>query len=72
MSIGTIIQIIIDIVAIAFLLYGFINEERIVKMESNLRRIVLGNYRRLKRRYRTRKNICQKTIKGRNKNEKFE
>lgn len=68
MSISTIIQIIIDVAAIVFLLYGFINEECVVKMESDLRRIILGNYRRLKRMYKARKNICQKrTIKGRDK-----
>ncbi len=68
MSISMIIQIVIDIAVITFLLYGFINEECVVKMESDLRRIILGNYRRLKRTYKARKNIRQKrTIKGRDK-----
>ncbi len=46
MTTASIISILADFLAIALLLYGFINEEKVIDFEMNLRRIILGNIRR--------------------------
>ncbi|MBQ8766090.1 MAG: hypothetical protein IJZ16_04740 [Clostridia bacterium] len=36
--------------AIAILIvYGFMNEDKVIRFEQNIKRIIVGNYRRLKR-----------------------
>lgn len=46
MTTASMISILVDFLAVAFLIYGFINEEKVIEFEMNLRRIVLGNIRR--------------------------
>lgn len=40
-----IIRTIFEIAAVALLIYGFINEERVIDFEMEVRRIVVGNIR---------------------------
>lgn len=46
MTTASIISILVDFLAVALLLYGFINEEKVIDFEMNVKRIVLGNIRR--------------------------
>ena len=49
MSTGHIIQTGIEIAFVLLLIYGFMNEEAIIRFEQNIKRIVVGHYRRWKR-----------------------
>jgi hypothetical protein len=49
MSTGHIIQTGIELAFALLLIYGFMNEEAIIKFEQNIKRIVVGHYRRWKR-----------------------
>ena len=51
----SILEILVDITAILLLLIGFVNEERFIKVEENIRRIIVGNYRRVKRQWAAKK-----------------
>lgn len=46
MTTASIISILVDFLAVALLLYGFINEEKVIDFEMNVKRIVIGNIRR--------------------------
>lgn len=46
MTTASIISILVDFLAVALLLYGFINEEKVIDFEMAVRRIVIGNIRR--------------------------
>lgn len=46
MTTASIISILVDFLAVALLLYGFINEEKVIDFEMTVRRIVIGNIRR--------------------------
>lgn len=43
------VQTTLEIIIVLLLLYGFINEEAVIKFEQNVKRIVVGHYRRWKR-----------------------
>lgn len=47
MTTASIISILVDFLAVALLLYGFINEEKVIDFEVALRRIIIGNIRRV-------------------------
>lgn len=49
MSNEHILQTGIEVAMSLLLIYGFMNEEAIIKVEQNIRRIVVGHYRRWKR-----------------------
>lgn len=55
MSVALIIQTVIELAAIIFLMIGVVKEDVLIKFEENVRRIVVGNYRRLKRQRRAKK-----------------
>lgn len=69
MTTASIVSILVDFLAVAFLIYGFINEEKVIEFEMNLRRIVLGNIRRAVRMRNRKKaavnasHICQASPK---------
>ncbi len=46
MTTASIISILVDFLAVALLIYGFINEEKVIDFEMTVRRIVIGNIRR--------------------------
>lgn len=46
MTTASMISILVDFLAVALLIYGFINEEKVIEFEMNVKRIVLGNIRR--------------------------
>lgn len=46
MTTASMISILVDFLAVALLLYGFINEEKVIDFEMNVKRIVIGNIRR--------------------------
>lgn len=46
MTTASIISILVDFLAVALLLYGFINEEKVIDFEMALKRIIVGNFRR--------------------------
>lgn len=46
MTTASMISILVDFLAVALLLYGFINEEKVIDFEMAVRRIVIGNIRR--------------------------
>ena len=46
MTTASVISILVDFLAVALLLYGFINEEKVIDFEMNIKRIVVGNIRR--------------------------
>lgn len=46
MTVTSAISIMIDFLAAVLLIYGFINEEKIIDFEMTLRRIIVGNIRR--------------------------
>lgn len=46
MTTASIISILVDFLAVALLLYGFINEEKVIDFEMNIKRIIVGNFRR--------------------------
>lgn len=46
MTTASIISILVDFLAVALLLYGFINEEKVIDFEMNVKRIIVGNIRR--------------------------
>lgn len=46
MTTASMISILVDFLAVALLIYGFINEEKVIEFEMTLKRIVLGNIRR--------------------------
>ena len=39
----------IEFIVFGLLIYGFTHEEKVVAFEENVKRIVIGNYRRFKR-----------------------
>ena len=43
------IQTIIECLILLVLLYGFIHEDKVIAIEENIKRIIIGNYRRYKR-----------------------
>jgi hypothetical protein len=45
----------IELVFAALLIYGLIHEEKVVAFEKAVKRIVVGHYRRLKRKLRQRR-----------------
>lgn len=46
MTTASMISILVDFLAVALLLYGFINEEKVIDFEMHVKRIVIGNIRR--------------------------
>ena len=38
-----------ELAAIALLIYGYMHEDKVITFEQNVKRIVVGNYRRYKR-----------------------
>lgn len=46
MTTASMISILVDFLAVSLLLYGFINEEKVIDFEMAVRRIVIGNIRR--------------------------
>lgn len=42
-------ELFIDFIAVILLLLGFMNEDKIIDFEENIKRIIKGNYKRLKR-----------------------
>jgi hypothetical protein len=40
---------IIEVLISLLLIYGFMHEDKVIKFEQNIKRIILGNYRRYKR-----------------------
>jgi hypothetical protein len=40
---------IIEALVSLLLIYGFMHEDKVIKFEQNIKRIILGNYRRYKR-----------------------
>lgn len=49
MTVTSAISIMVDFLAVALLIYGFINEEKVIRFEMAIKRIVLGNIRRMVR-----------------------
>lgn len=49
MSTAHSIQTIIEALIVLLLLWGFVNENKVVAIEQHIKRIVKGNYRRYKR-----------------------
>lgn len=47
MTASSALLILVDFLAVAFLLYGFIKEEKVIDFEMALRRIIIGNIRRM-------------------------
>lgn len=43
------VQTILEIVIVLLLIYGLTQEEKFIEFEQNIKRIVVGNYRRCKR-----------------------
>ena len=43
------IKTLVEFGAILLLIFGFINEEKVIEFEQNIKRIIVGNYRRYKR-----------------------
>ena len=52
-----IIRTILEIAAVALLIYGFINEERVIDFEMEVRRIVVGNIRHAIRTHKHKKAV---------------
>lgn len=68
MSTAHSIQTIIEALIMMLLLYGFIHEEKVIAFEKNCKRIIVGNYRRYKRKKRNKIKWkktyhCEKVIK---------
>ncbi len=59
MTVTSAISIMVDFLAVALLIYGFINEEKVIDFEMNVRRIVLGNIRRMIRIHNRKKAIAR-------------
>ena len=49
MSNEHIIQTVVELVIGGLLIYGFMHEDKFIRFEKNIKRIVVGNYRRWKR-----------------------
>lgn len=43
------VQTILELIIAIILIYGFTKEEKFIEFEQNVKRIVVGNYRRCKR-----------------------
>ena len=43
------IRTLVEFGAILLLIFGFINEEKVIEFEQNIKRIIVGNYRRYKK-----------------------
>lgn len=50
MTIGFILRTIAEVAVVAFLIWGFWHEDKFIRFEDRLARIVVGNIRRMKRR----------------------
>lgn len=50
------VQTILETIIIILLLYGYTKEDKFIKFEQNVKRIVVGNYRRWKRLRKEKKN----------------
>ena len=50
------VQTILEFIIVILLLYGFTKEEKFVEFEQNVKRIVVGNFRRWKRLRKEKKN----------------
>lgn len=53
-------ELIIDFIAVALLLYGFVNEDKLIRFEQNLKRIIKGNFKRFMRIRKQRKTVKTK------------
>ena len=49
MSNEHIIQTVVELVIGGLLIYGFMHEDKFIRLKKNIKRIVVGNYRRWKR-----------------------
>ena len=49
MSTTFVIATLIELAIAGLLIYGFMHEDKVIKFEQNIIRIVVGNYRRYKR-----------------------
>ncbi len=50
MTMGFILRTIAEVAVVAFLIWGFFHEDKFIRFEDRLARIVAGNIRRLQRR----------------------
>ena len=50
MTIAFILRTIAEVAVVAFLIWGFLHEDKFIRFEDRLARIVVVNYRRIKRR----------------------
>lgn len=49
MSTAHSIQTIIECLIVLLLLWGFVNEDKVVAIEQHIKRIIIGNYKRYRR-----------------------
>ena len=49
MSTAFVISTLIELAIAGLLIYGFMHEDKVIRFEQNIKRIVVGNYRRWKR-----------------------
>lgn len=52
--------ILVDFLVVALLLYGFVNEEKVISFEMEIKRIVLGNIRRAVRIHNHKKAVANR------------
>ena len=57
MSNEHILQTGIELIVSGLLIYGFMHEDRMITFEQNVKRIVKGHYRRIKRKLKQRKAV---------------